>query len=105
MDSKQIALILSIITAVSVIFTQVGVKTEVSAFEQWKATHNIKFDSAFENAYREKVFLENFAKITLHNQQKSKTYEMGVNQFSALTQEEFQQQFLGFIAPENIQVA
>ena len=69
---------------------------------KWKTIHNIQFESAFENTYREKVFLENLAKITFHNQQNSKSYEMGLNQFSALTQEEFQQQFLGFIAPENI---
>ena len=43
--------------------------------------------------------------MTLHNSDNSKSYEMGLNQFSGLSQEEFEQQFLGFIAPENIQVA
>ena len=53
----------------------------------------------FEEAYREKIFLANLAKINLHNSNEYKTYEMGLNQFSALTQEEFVQQYLGTIVP------
>lgn len=43
----------------------------------------------FEEAYRERIFLENLAKVELHNSNKFRTYDMGVNQFSALTDEEF----------------
>jgi len=50
-----------------------------------------------ENVYRERVFLENLAKISVHNSNEYRTYEMGLNQFSALTQEEFTQQYLGVI--------
>ena len=49
--------------------------------------------------YREKIFLENLAKINTHNSKEYKTYEMGVNQFTAMTQEEFVQQYLGTIIP------
>lgn len=103
MDSKHIALLLAVITAASVIFTQVDRNSAVSEFEAWKAHHSIKYSSSFENAYREKVFLENKLKAELHNADKFKTYEMGLNQFSALTQEEFQQQFLGLVLPENFE--
>ena len=103
MDSKHIALLLAVITAASVLFTQVDRNSVVSEFEAWKAHHGIKYESAFENAYREKVFLENKLKVELHNADKYKTYEMGLNQFSALTQEEFQQQFLGLVLPENFE--
>lgn len=103
MDSKHIALLLAVITAASVIFTQVDRNSAVSEFEAWKAHHGIKYSSSFENAYREKVFLENKLKVELHNADKFKTYEQGLNQFSALTQEEFQQQFLGLVLPENFE--
>lgn len=103
MDSKQIALLLAVITAASVLFTQVDRTSAVSDFEAWKSHHGIKYESAFENAYREKVFLENKVKVELHNADKFKTYEMGINQFSALTQEEFSQQFLGLVLPESFQ--
>ena len=101
MDSKQVALLLAVLTAATVLFTQVEKTDTISEFEAWKAEHGVQFESSFESAYREKVFLENKAKIALHNADKFKTYEMGINQFSALTQEEFQQQFLGLVLPEN----
>ena len=52
MDSKQVALLLAVITAASVIFTQVDLKPQVSEFESWKSQHGISFESAFENSYR-----------------------------------------------------
>ena len=41
----------------------------------------------FEKAYRERIFLENIAKVELHNKLPNQSYKMGVNQFSALTDE------------------
>jgi C1A family cysteine protease len=58
----------------------------------------------FEEAYRERIFMENLAKIQLHNINEHKTYELGVNQFTALTEEEFVQQYLGVIVPSESQV-
>jgi len=86
MESKHLALLLAVITAASVLFTQTDRNSVVSEFEAWKAQHGINYESAFENAYREKVFLENKLKVELHNADKFKTYEMGLTQFSALTQ-------------------
>src|SRR5690242_8544070 len=104
MDAKQVALLLAIITAASVIFTQVDRTPEATEFEAWKSQFSIKYESSFENAYRQKIFLEKSAKIALHNSDKYKTYEMGHNQFSALTQEEFEQQYLGLVLPESYEV-
>jgi len=101
MDSKQVALLLAVLTAATVLFTQVEKTSAISEFEAWKVEFGVKFESAFENAYREKVFLQNKAKIAIHNSDKTQTYEMGVNQFTAHTAEEFQQQFLGLVVPEN----
>jgi C1A family cysteine protease len=101
MDSKQVALLLAVLTAATVLFTQVEKTSTISEFEAWKVQFGVKYESAFESAYREKIFLQNKAKIEIHNAQKSMTYEMGVNQFSAHTAEEFQQQYLGLVVPEN----
>ena len=101
MDSKQVALLLAVLTAATVLFAQVERTSVVSEFEAWKVEYGVKYESAFENAYREKVFLENQAKVVLHNTGKFNTYEIGINQFSALTAEEFQQQYLGLVVPEN----
>lgn len=100
MDSKHLALLLAVLTAASVLFTQVD-KASTSDFEAWKAQHSIKFETEFENSYRERIFLQNQAKMAAHNADKSKTFEMGLNQFSALTGEEFKQQYLGLVLPEN----
>lgn len=97
MNGKQLAVILAIIGAAAVLFgTQTSSK--VSEFESWKAQHGVSYASQFENAYRERIFLENLAKIEAHNSNKQNTYEMGLNQFSAMTQEEFAQTYLGLIA-------
>ena len=101
MNSKYVAVIIAILGAVSVLYTQSAAKPEVTAFESWKIEHGVTYASMFESAYRERIFLENLAKVELHNSQKFHTYQMGINQFSALTQEEFVAMNLGLIAPES----
>ena len=99
MNSKTLAVLLAVMGALSVLYTQTKPESNLTEFQSWKAKYNMKFDSMFEEAYREKIFLANLAKINLHNLNEHKTYEMGLNQFSALTQEEFVQQYLGTIVP------
>lgn len=96
MNGKQLAVILAIIGAAAVLLGQ-QTTNKVSEFESWKAKHGVSYASEFENAYRERIFLENLAKINTHNSNEYKTYEMGLNQFSALTQEEFAETYLGLI--------
>jgi C1A family cysteine protease len=98
MNGKQLAVLLAIIGAATVLLN-FETTSKVSEFEAWKATHSIKYASEFENAYRERIFLENLAKVNAHNANEKKTYEQGLNQFSALTTEEFAQQYLGTIVP------
>ena len=99
MNGKQLAVLLAFIGAAAVLL-QHNQQSQVSEFESWKAKHSISYESMFENAYREKVFLENLAEIRLHNAKEARTYDMGLNQFSALTQEEFAQTYLGLQTPE-----
>jgi C1A family cysteine protease len=78
--------------------------TNEFSFEQYKQTYGLKFDSMFEESYRERIFLENAAKIVEHNSNVDKTYEMGINQFTHLTSEEFAQKYLGTIVPQSNEV-
>jgi C1A family cysteine protease len=103
MDSKLIAILIALMGAASVMFTQFEAKPEVTAFDSWMTEHSVKYDSMFEKAYRERVFLENLAKIELHNSEKYHTYKMGVNQFSAMTEEEFVAMNLGLVVPESME--
>ena len=103
MDSKLVAILIALLGAASVMFTQYQAP-EATSFESWMTTHNVKFDSMFERAYRERIFLENLAKIQLHNSQKHHTYKMGVNQFTAMTDEEFVAMNLGLVVPEGFEV-
>jgi C1A family cysteine protease len=108
MNAKLLSLLLTVLSAVSVMYATTKTESSLSEFQLWKKQYNIRFESAFEEAYRERVFMENLAKINLHNANEHKTYEMGINQFTAMTQQEFVQQYLGLVIPTkaaNIQPA
>ena len=100
MNKKVLATLLALIGAISVFVGQTQTNNSVTDFQSWKSKYNMKFESQFEEAYRERVFMENLAKINLHNMNEHRTYSMGVNQFSALTDEEFIQTYLGVVAPK-----
>lgn len=104
MNGKQLAVLLALVGAATVLFTQYEA-SPASEFQSWKSKFNMKFESKFEEAYRERIFLQNVAKINLHNSNEHRTYDMGINQFTGLTDEEFAQQYLGTIVPtSNIEV-
>ena len=102
MNGKQLAVLVAFIGAAALILSQ-NQGSKVTSFESWKAQHGIVYTSQFENTYRERVFLENLAKIEAHNAQNGKTYEQGLNQFSAMTQEEFAQTYLTLNVPKEYQ--
>lgn len=102
MNGKQLAVLVAFIGAAALLLSQQS-GSKVSHFESWKAAHGIEYASQFENAYRERVFLQNLAKVEAHNAQNDQTYEQGLNQFSALTQEEFAQTYLTLQVPQEFQ--
>lgn len=57
-------------------------------FGEWKKKFGVEFTEA-ENLYRSLVFYKNLNIIESHNSNKDRTYDMGLNQFSALTDDEF----------------
>ena len=101
MNGKQLAVLIAFIGAATLLLSQQQ-GSKVSHFESWKARHGVEYASQFENAYRERVFLENLAKVEAHNAQNDQTYEQGLNQFSAMTQEEFAQTYLTLQVPEEV---
>jgi len=66
-------------------------------FESFKSAHGKSYTEVEEN-YRLAVFNSNVAKIESHNADSTQTYKMGINQFTDLTQEEFEATIL--MAPE-----
>jgi C1A family cysteine protease len=92
---KHIAVLLAIASIAALLLNGVHHDKKGMTFEQYKATFGLTFDSMFEEKYRERVFTENVAKIDAHNARNDQTYEMGINQFTHLTQEEFVNTFLG----------
>jgi cathepsin L len=87
METKFVAILIAILGAASVLYTQHDSKPELSVFAKWQTEFSVSYDSMFEKAYRERIFLENLAKVELHNSESFHTYKVGINQFSALTEE------------------
>jgi C1A family cysteine protease len=100
MPQKTIIVVVSLLF-VAALFLGQQHKGHSSEFEVWKAKYGISFATDMENAYREKIFLSNAAKILLHNSDHARTYDMGINQFSAMTSEEFAQTYLISIPPRD----
>lgn len=53
-------------------------------FSAWKTKYGMKFNQA-EDVYRSMIFHRNLDIIKSHNHNKDRTYDMGVNQFTGLT--------------------
>lgn len=65
-------------------------------FAAWKAEYGFSFTEE-EDQYRQQVFAENVKAIENHN---DPSYTVAINQFTGLTQEEFQQTYLSLIPAE-----
>jgi C1A family cysteine protease len=96
MAKTEVGILLAIIAVAALLFNQHAAPVQ-NDFQVWKQDFGIKYESMFEEAYRERVFLENLAQIKLHNSNEFKTYTKGINQFTGMTQEEFAQNYLGLI--------
>ncbi|XP_053153598.1 procathepsin L-like isoform X1 [Hemicordylus capensis] len=69
------------------------------AWNEWKSTHAKFYPEAEEEVYRRAVWEKNLRIIEHHNQEAAlgkHTYRMGMNQFGALTKEEFNQKMKCF---------
>jgi len=66
-------------------------------FSRFVETYQKVYSHDSERSYRYRVFKNNFNYIQTHNQNKTSTYKLGVNQFADLTNSEFQERYLGYI--------
>jgi C1A family cysteine protease len=98
MAGKELAVVLAVLAMAAVLFNQHAAPAQ-NEFQLWKQRFGMKFESMFEEAYRERVFFQNLADIKAHNSNQYRTYDMGVNQFTGMTQEEFEQNYLGTVVP------
>lgn len=69
------------------------------SFSEYKRLYNLHFNNRFEETYREIIYNQNVAQISSHNSQKERTYDMGINQFTYLTHQEFVDTYLGTKVP------
>ena len=66
------------------------------------------FDFIFQHDERKSVFADNLARIESHNAEHAagkKSFWLGVNQFADLTNEEFVEQYTGYMHLEGMDVA
>ena len=94
MKSWQIALITAFVLASLGVFHLES--PEMNEFETWKVEFGQKFTPE-EESFRKIIFNDNLLMIQRHNADSSKSYKMGVNQFTHLTAVEFQTHYLNSI--------
>jgi len=101
---KSVALLLTALVAAGVLLSQqnfdlkeLSVKSQAAMrFTQWKQTANKRYASPELEVYRLSVFADNLAYIEEENSRQNE-YQLGETSFMDLTQEEFVNQYLGYV--------
>ncbi|XP_010040202.2 zingipain-2 [Eucalyptus grandis] len=70
-------------------------------FEEWMSRHGRDYKDVSEKAKRLKIFLENLQFIEEFNGAANRTYKVGLNKFSDLTNEEFVAAYTGYKLPSS----
>jgi uncharacterized protein (DUF2225 family) len=79
--------------------------TKPYSFEQYKSDYQKSYLKEGEEEYRKAIFLRNLVKIEEHNANPKNTHTTGVNQFTDLTDAEFQAIYLTLQVPsKNVEV-
>ena len=90
---NQKAIILTLLIGASLYLMHTSHQNQELVYDTWKRDFGFVW-KAEEDAYRRLIFMENLEIIDKHNSDPSQTYKMGLNQFSALTDKEFQTTYL-----------
>ena len=61
----------------------------INNYESYVKVYGSRYSFSSQDQTRQLIFNKNLEKIRAHNRDPRATYRMGVNQFTALTQEEF----------------
>lgn len=86
------------IVALALLVAPIEAKDYSTIFTSWKAQHGKSYASAAAEVKAFKAFAENEDKIEQHNAQVGVSYELGHNEFSDLTADEFFRTRLGYNA-------
>ncbi|KAK2632901.1 hypothetical protein EUGRSUZ_L00916 [Eucalyptus grandis] len=70
-------------------------------FEEWMSRHGRDYKDVSEKAKRLKIFLENLQFVEEFNGAANRTYKVGLNKFSDLTNEEFVAAYTGYKLPSS----
>jgi C1A family cysteine protease len=77
--------------------TQAPYSPEVmEAFAQWQVTHNQLYATPSELSFRFEQFSKSYAKVKEVNAQ-NRSYRLGLNKFSAMTEQELETKYLGYV--------
>ena len=88
---KQVLLVLIALLAAGWLFS-LNIDNH-DEYLEWKARFGYQW-SGKEDVYRRIIFMKNIEIMEVHNRDTTQTYKMGINQFTALTDEEFQTIYL-----------
>lgn len=98
MNKSYLPLVL-LFAAAAVLYTiEPTTNPERSQYLAFLKQFNKPIPSPEELVYRSRLYAENLLKIEKHNSDPKQTWQMGVNQFSDLTQEEFVSTYLGEVS-------
>ncbi|EAS06454.1 papain family cysteine protease (macronuclear) [Tetrahymena thermophila SB210] len=100
--SSKIFLALLVFTCIYSCYAQQGSVVEaLTAYNKWREENGKVYSSEAEKIYRQSVFLENYQSVQEHNKNSNHTYSVGINQFSDITLQEYQQRILMKNSPLN----
>jgi cathepsin L len=100
MNKSLIAALIVLGVASVYLYSLENTTSEVYSFEQYKHDFGKRYTKEGEEQYRKNIFLRNLIAIQEHNANPKNTYTMGVNQFTDLSQAEFEAIYLTLQVPK-----
>lgn len=100
MNKSLIAALIVLGVASAYLYTLESNTPEVYSFEQYKRDFGKRYSKEGEEQYRKNIFLRNVIAIQEHNANPKNTYTMGINQFTDLSQAEFEAIYLTLQVPK-----
>jgi cathepsin L len=105
MDKTLLVTLLLLGAASFMLYNMDNATSKAYSFEQYKNDFQKEYRKEGEEEYRKAIFLRNLVKIEEHNANPKNTHTIGINQFTDLTDAEFQAIYLTLQVPhKNVQV-
>jgi C1A family cysteine protease len=99
MDKTLLVTLILLGAATYMLYNMEGASNKAYSFEQYKNDFQKEYRKEGEEEYRKAIFLRNLVKIEQHNSDPKNTYTLGINQFTDLTDAEFQAIYLTLQVP------